>query len=210
MPLFYQHTINQVTELAVWKIAEPEDFFLEKVSVQKEITHPHKRLQHLAGRYLLQILNPGFPFELIAIAESRKPLLSNGKLHFSISHCADFAAAIISKDKSVGIDVELITPKIESIKNKFLSQMEIDLISKKSDEFKFMNYELLTLCWSTKESIFKWYGKKQVDFKKNMIIDNLFFENHHGMIESHFQKQHRTDLTVEFKFFEDLCLTWVL
>lgn len=209
MPLFYQHTINQSTKLAVWKIAESEDFFLEKVSVQKEITHPHKRLQHLAGRYLLQILHPGFPFELIAITESRKPLLSNGKLHFSISHCADFAAAIISKDKSVGIDVELITPKIESIKNKFLSQKEIDLISKKNDEFKFMNYELLTLCWSTKESIFKWYGKKQVDFKKNMIIDDLLFENHHGMIESHFQKQQRTDLEVEFKFFEDLCLTWV-
>ena len=168
MPLFYQHNINHSTKLAVWKITEPEIFFLEKVSVQKEITHPHKRLQHLAGRYLLQILYPGFPFELIEIDQSQKPLLSNGKLHFSISHCADFAAAIISEEKSVGIDVELVTPKIESIKNKFLSENELQLIAKKCFEIKTTDYELLTLCWSAKESIFKWYGKGNVDFKKNM------------------------------------------
>lgn len=209
MPLFYQHNINQSTKLAVWKITETEDFFLEKVSVQSEITHPHKRLQHLAGRYLLQILHPGFPFELIAIAESKKPLLSNGKLHFSISHCADFAAAIISDDKSVGIDVELITPKIERIKNKFLSEREIDTISKNSNELRTTNYELLTLCWSAKESIFKWYGKGKVDFKINMIVDDLFFKNHCGIMNAHFQKQERIDLKVEFKFFENLCLTWV-
>lgn len=208
MPLFYQHNINHSTKLAVWKIAEPECFFLEKACVQKEITHPHKRLQHLAGRYLLQILHPGFPFELIEIGESKKPLLSNGKLHFSISHCGDFAAAIISEEKSVGIDVELVTPKIESIKNKFLSEKELELIAKKNLETKITNFELLTLCWSCKESIFKWYGKGNVDFKKNMIIDNLIFENHQDLINMRFQKEHRTDLKVEFKFFENLCLTW--
>ena len=209
MPLFYQHNINQFTKLAVWKITETEDFFLEKVSIQKEITHLHKRLQHLAGRYLLEILHPGFPFELIAITESKKPLLSNGKLHFSISHCADFAAAIISEEKSVGIDVELVTPKIERIKNKFLSEKEIDIISKNSNELQTIIYELLTLCWSTKETIFKWNGKANVDFKKNIIVDNLFFKNGNGMIEAHFQKQERTDLAIEFIFFENLCLTWV-
>jgi phosphopantetheinyl transferase len=209
MPLFYQHNINHSAQLAVWKITESEDFFLEKVSIQKEITHPHKRLQHLAGRYLLQILHPGFPFELIEIAESKKPLLPDGKLHFSISHCADFAAAIISDKKTVGIDVELVTPKIESIKNKFLSQLELSLVSKRSDEFQIPAYELLTLCWSTKESIFKWYGKKNVDFKKNMIIDNLFCVNRYGMIEAHFEKLERTELVIEFIFFENLCLTWV-
>jgi phosphopantetheinyl transferase len=209
MPLFYQHNINHSAKLAVWKITEPEIFFLEKVSLQKEITHPHKRLQHLAGRYLLQILYPDFPFELIEIDQSQKPLLSNGKLHFSISHCADFAAAIISEEKSVGIDVELVTLKIESIKNKFLSEKELQLIAKKCFEIKTTDYELLTLCWSAKESIFKWYGKGNVDFKKNMIIEDLFFESQHGRIHAHFQEQQKTDLEIEFKFFENLCLTWV-
>lgn len=209
MPLFYQHNINHSTKLAVWKITEPEYFFLEKACVQKEITHPHKRLQHLAGRYLLQILHPGFPFELIEIGESKKPLLSNGKLHFSISHCGDFASAIISEEKSVGIDVELVTPKIERIKNKFLSEKELQLIARKNPATKITDYELLTLCWSAKEAIFKWYGKGNVDFKTNMIVDDLFFENREGRVDAHFQKQHQTDLKVTFKFFENLCLTWV-
>jgi len=61
VPLFYQHTINATTKLGIWQIEEEESFFLAKVPLQRNITHPHKRLQHLAGRYLLQYLFPDFP-----------------------------------------------------------------------------------------------------------------------------------------------------
>ena len=53
MPLVYQQNINEATKMAVWHISEREDFFLKKVTLSNNITHPHKRLQHLAGRYLL-------------------------------------------------------------------------------------------------------------------------------------------------------------
>jgi hypothetical protein len=53
MAIFYQHNINQHTRLGIWQLQEPEQFFLQKVPLKKEVTHPHKRLQHLAGRYLL-------------------------------------------------------------------------------------------------------------------------------------------------------------
>ena len=46
-----------------------------------------KRLQHLAGRYLLYALFDDFPLEEIVIADTRKPFLENEKYHFSISHC---------------------------------------------------------------------------------------------------------------------------
>jgi phosphopantetheine--protein transferase-like protein len=202
MPLFYQHNINDSTKLAVWHITENEDFFLEKVTIKKEVTHPHKRLQHLAGRYLLQILHPDFPLHLIEIAESKKPLLSNGEFHFSISHCGDFAAAIVSESKPVGIDVELITPKIELVKNKFLSESEINLST-------INNHQLLTLFWSSKEAIFKWYGKGGISFKKNIILDQLFMKDNKGFINTHFIKGERTDLKLEFRFFGKLCLAWV-
>ena len=65
MALFYQHNINETTKLAIWKIEEEAYFFLEQVPLQREITHPHKRLQHLAGRYLLRFLFPDFPFDEI-------------------------------------------------------------------------------------------------------------------------------------------------
>ena len=210
MALFYQHNINGSAKLAVWKIEETEEFFLKKVSLQQEISHPHKRLQHLAGRYLLQILHPDFPLHLISISDTKKPLLSNHEFHFSISHCADFAAAIVSEEKLVGIDVELITPKIELVKNKFLSADELSVLEDSSYQLRTTNYKLLTLFWSTKEAIFKWYGNGKVDFKKNMIIDNYNFKNESGNIDAHFVKDERTDLELEFRFFEKLCLVWVV
>ena len=216
MPLFYQHNINDSTKLAVWKITEKEDFFLKNVSVQKEITHPHKRVQHLAGRYLLQILEPDFPFHLIEIAESKKPLLSNGKLHFSISHCGEFAAAIVSERNCVGIDVELVSPKIELVKARFLSLPELNLAAINSigllalnDESQIL-YKLHTLFWSAKESIFKWYGKGHLSFKNNMSLNQLFFEKDHGFIKANFIKDEKVDLKIEFRFFGNLCLAWVV
>ena len=208
MPLFYQHNINASVKLAVWHITENEDFFLEKVSIQKEIMHPHKRLQHFAGRYLLEILHPGFPFHLIEIAESKKPLLSNGEIHFSISHCGDYAAVIISENKLVGIDVELITPKIELVKERFLTESELNLSS--NYELQNKNYKILTLFWSTKEVIFKWYGKGKLSFKRNMSIDQLFFENEKGFIEARFINDQTIQLKIDFRFFGNLCLAWVI
>src|SRR6185295_20267852 len=149
MPVFYQQTIDRHTKLGIWKIEETEQFFLETVPLQNEITHPHKRLQHLAGRYLLRYLFPDFPFELIRIADTRKPFLTNDAYHFSISHCGDFAAAIVSSDKRVGVDVEIFSEKIERVKNKFANKIELSTLTHFSADNHFNKY--LTLLWSCKE-----------------------------------------------------------
>jgi phosphopantetheinyl transferase len=115
MPLVYQQNINAITKIAVWHITETEDFFLASVPVQREIKHWHKRLQHLAGRLLLKELYPDFPVALIQIADTKKPFLENEPYHFSISHCGDYAAVIVSKTFRVGVDVELVNLKIEQI-----------------------------------------------------------------------------------------------
>jgi phosphopantetheinyl transferase len=201
MPLFYQHNINQ-TKLAVWIITEPEGFFLEKVHLRREINHPHKRLQHLAGRYLLQLLNPGFPLHLIEIADSNKPLLMNEEFHFSISHCGDFAAAIVSENNVVGIDVELIQAKIEFIKHKFLSEAEQRLLPAP-------DAQMLTLLWSSKEAVYKWYGRGGVDFKNHILIKNISITGDTGMVTCRFMKEMEKDLNVEFHLFRGLCLAWV-
>jgi len=133
LALVYQHNINETTRLAVWHITEPESFFLKKVPLKKDVSHPHKRLQHLAGRYLLSFLFDGFPLEEILVADTRKPFLENEQYHFSISHCGDFAAAIVSSKERVGIDIELVTARIERIKHKFTSSDELLFLN---DEYK--------------------------------------------------------------------------
>jgi phosphopantetheinyl transferase len=202
MPLFYQHNINQATKLAVWDITETEIFFQRVATVQTAIHHPHKRLQHLAGRYLLRLLDPKFPLHLIEITDSKKPLLSNEEYHFSISHCGDFAAAIISANEVVGIDVELIRSKISSIKNKFLSATEQNLIPVKDDQ-------MLTLLWSCKEAVYKWYGKGGVDFKKHIVIENIALDDQQGIVICSFMKEKKISLEIHCHLFRNLCLAWV-
>jgi len=202
MPLFYQHTINDTTKIGVWHIAEPESFFLEKVPLQSQITHWNKRLQHLAGRYLLQELFPDFPYHLIEIADTRKPFLPNEEYHFSVSHCGDYAAVIVSKDKRVGIDIELVTPKIDKIKHKFLNKEEL-IMHPDADN------NLLTLFWSAKEAVFKWYGKGQVNFKKHIHLKHSNNYSHEGIIFGEFLKEEKIPLNINYKIFDGMCLAWL-
>jgi len=206
MPLVYQQNINETTKLAVWHITETEDFFLQEVPLQREISHPHKRLQHLAGRILLKKLQPDFPYELIKIADTRKPFLENEAYHFSISHCREYAAAIVSKTDRVGVDIELVDPKVEKVQHKFLSEPEQQILIHQSS---ILNIQLLTLAWSIKEVIYKWYGEGGVDFKEHIHIDNIFLNEHGGMAECAVSKNIMRHLSVHFIFFENNCLAWV-
>lgn len=205
MPIFFQQQINDSTRLGIWKIEETEEFFKSNVPQHRDVTHPHKRLQHLAGRFLLQYLFPAFPYELIQIADTRKPFLPDEQYHFSISHCGDYAAAIVSKDKRVGIDIEIPTEKISRIMYKFLSAKEHEqfhLIQPDKDRIPFA-----TLLWSAKESVFKWYGNGGVDFRKEIQLK----KQHEGIerIDSFFSKN-SSELTIHYRQFDHLVLAWVV
>jgi phosphopantetheinyl transferase len=210
VPIFFQHQINETTRLGIWKIEESEEFFLSNVPLQKEVTHPHKRLQHLAGRFLLQFLFPAFPYELIRIADTSKPYLPDEQYHFSISHCGDYAAAIVSSNQRVGIDIEIPSQKVERIKEKFLNEEEnsefIPPQAGQNSELS-QNSELLTLLWSAKESVFKWYGNGKVDFRQHIQLKQVHEGNE--TINCLFGKTSE-QLTVHYRRFEHLVLAWVL
>ena len=207
MPLFYKHTIDEHCRLAVWHITESEDFFTKEVSLKIAVSHPHKRLQHLGGRYILKYLPPDFPFDSILIGTSKKPELPGNQFHFSISHCGDYAAAIISDTKPVGIDVEIISLKIETIKAKFLNVAEFDLLQK--NQLSESNVALITLLWSAKEVMFKWYGKGSISFKDNLLINQIQSVHGGGILKAQFSKEIVQDLDIGYRFLDSLCLAWV-
>lgn len=207
MSLFFQHDIDPNTRLAAWKIEEDEAWFLEHVPLQREITHPHKRLQHLAGRYLLKKLFPEFPVSLIQVADTRKPFLEGEAFHFSISHCADYAAALVSRENRVGIDLEKVSPKVERVGHKFIAEEERHLFNTLS----ISALQLSTLIWSCKEAVFKWYGAGEVDFREHMQVKSVI-ELHETKCRSiiAFKKTEEFFLTLENYFFDDLCLSFVV
>ena len=216
MPIFFQHQINETTRLGIWKIEENEDFFKYKVPLHRDVTHPHKRLQHLAGRFLLQFLFPDFPFGLIQIADTRKPFLPGDPYHFSISHCGDYAAAIVSKNSRVGIDIEIPVEKIARIKDKFLNDDEQQrwtsvMMSKEKQNNKQSDDDekkvLLTLLWSCKESVFKWYGNGKVDFREHINLKEQDSVNE--TIRCLFTKN-QSSLLIQYRKLDHLILAWVV
>jgi len=206
MPLYYNDIVDDGTKIGVWHITEPESFFLTKVPLHREITHPHKRLQHLAGRYLLQHLFPDFPYHLIEIADTRRPFLPNEEYHFSISHCGDYAAVMISKNKRVGIDIEIVTPKIDRIIHKFLTEREL----KMAEGITSVPLQhILTGMWSVKESLFKWIGEGGVDFKDHLHINKVEKKEDSFAVECEIERNINKSLELDLQFFDGICLAYV-
>jgi 4'-phosphopantetheinyl transferase EntD len=239
MPIFFQQDIDETTRLAVWKIEEDESFFLQHVPLQREITHPHKRLQHLAGRYLLKKLFPDFPLELIRIADTRKPFLEDEAYHFSISHCGDFAGVIVSTTNRVGMDVELVSEKVNRIRHKFITAEEENLLEGKFPDptssspiyhsnqqengppvndhkftihdSRFTVHHLPTLVWSCKEAVFKWYGLGGLEFREHMIVKSLMpVDDRHYETIILFSKQEALFLNLRSMLFGQLCMSYVV
>ena len=174
MPIIFQHPAQRSPQLAVWKITESVDFFEKTVPEASHIPHPQVRLRHVAARYLLNELMPGFPYDQLEIADSGKPFIPGAGVHFSLTHCGDFAAAILSQQGSVGIDLEATGDRIFRIRHKFLSDQEQAILIAAADLNDLQEgseaARWLTRAWSAKESIYKWYGESGVDFIRDISM----------------------------------------
>ena len=209
--MFYQHNINAGTKIGIWRIEEAEDFFLEKVPLKKDVSHPYKRLQHLAGRYLLPTLFEDFPLKDIMIADTKKPFLEKEQYHFSISHCGNYAAALVSDRHRVGVDIELVTPRIISIAHKFLHDDE-KLFMTDWEFLPKVYLELNTIMWSAKEAVYKWHGTGQLDFKEHMQLNGSITVdvNDEMVLPFIFKKDRPVTMQVQAKVFEPLVLAYVI
>jgi len=205
MPLVYQQNINENTKIGVWHIQETEDFFLEKVTEQYKISHSQKRIQHLAGRYLLQEMEAGLSLKNILLTATGKPILPDESYFFSISHCADYAAVIISTKSNVGIDIQHVVSKIENIKQKYLTEVEMELLSKLS----LSPNEQFTFAWTIKEAMYKYFDDSGVDFKQHLIITSANVENDIWVSKTTFNKNNVQQVAPKSIRFNDFFITWV-
>lgn len=171
MPVVFNKNIDENTILAVWKIEETEEQLLSGLQLkQHELDfisslNNGKRLLHwLSTRVLLRTMLNTSEYIDCQMDEHGKPFLPNLDYHISLSHSYDYAAVIIGKNRKVGVDIELIKHKIKSIRHKFLS--DIELAQKQIGD----NINGLYVCWCAKEAIYKWNGRKGLEFKQDMHI----------------------------------------
>lgn len=179
---------RQVSEdeiLGIWKITETEEDFREKLyatpwidNMLDGVTHPVKRLEYLASRFVTEHLAElmKLPFHGIYKDEHGKPhpakslddtspAAYSDRYFISISHSFPYAASCIHKKKPVGIDIEMPKGKFLKVSHKYLSDSE--LLRAGND------VEQLCLMWAAKEAIYKQNGKNGVSLKDDMLIESV-------------------------------------
>jgi len=171
MPVVFSKKIDDQTILGVWKIEETEAQLLaglqlkqHELEVIESLGNAKRALHWLSTRVLLRTMLNTADYIDCKMDDHGKPYLVNSDTHISLSHSYDYAAVIIGKEKKVGVDIELIKMKIKSIKHKFLS--DVELAQKQIGD----NTNGLYVCWCAKEAIYKWHGKKGLEFKRDIHI----------------------------------------
>ena len=161
---------NAEISMGLWEITEGHSFFEQASTFRAVATNPGQQLQQLASRMVLKALQPLFPISQIQLNPAGKPFLPEGLPQFSISHTRGFAAAIISPEIPVGIDIEWISPRVLTIAKKFLNPHEHALLAELSEQDRIA---FLTLFWSVKETVYKCWGNGGVDFAEQIRIQSF-------------------------------------
>ena len=170
MPLYREWSSDPYSLAAIWEIIEPEAFFMEKTGINSDIKNEKRRLEFLAGRFLLSYLKNDFPLLNIKPDEHDKPRIENNSYYFSISHSFPYVAAIVSPYVECGIDIQVWHPRMQQLQHKFLSDLEQQLFQN--------DPRMITLAWSAKEAAYKWQGRRGVEFKDHLLINELKEEEH--------------------------------
>ncbi len=174
MPIIYKENISDHGILGVWKITESVDELLSMIQFTDEdiITFEKFKIKSrqahwLSYRLMIRQLMGGdckcdFYYD------------EHGKLQFremdysiSVTHSGLYSGVIISKNHYVGIDIEKLGDRINLLADKFLSDDEKNHLPKENQ------HRYLTVLWSAKEALFKLYGKTNVLFDKNIILDSF-------------------------------------
>ena len=210
MPIIFQQQLSSGASLAIWKITEPLHFFETKLSPARAIAHEEVKKRHLAARLTLQQLEPGLDLSAIKVAESGKPFFEGVNAFFSLSHTDQYAAAIVSSESQVGVDIEGVGERIFRIRHKYLDDAEQDLLQKELNLSTLQEggdaAKWLTRCWSAKESIYKWHGQLGIDFIKDIsltAIDQTAQELHFNFAPTN------GGLKINYHSIEKLELTWI-
>lgn len=165
---------------ALWHITEVENILAKEIfpyeQVPIHITNPAKRLEFLAGRVLIKELLQqwNIPFEGLTKDEAGKPFLKNNSIQLSLSHSYPYVAALIHRDKSVGIDLEQPKQKLFRIAPRVLN----------ADELKSASDDMVKHCifWCAKETLIKIYGKKHLILSKELAIEPFTLEKEGNLV----------------------------
>lgn len=195
-----QENLDEIRNILEISEQTEQSDYKEALMQADEFGSDKRRLEWLSTRALVNSLMA--EKTIIYYNEFGKPFLKDSEKVISISHSNDLIAVIIGKHKKVGIDVEKMSNKIGKVAYKFLHTIELQNIDTE-------NIFQLYLHWSAKEALFKVYGKKDLYFNKNLIVDQFKFTNP-GILSGLIMKDEMKESFVlnYFTIKEDYLVVW--
>jgi len=180
MPLLDKYIIpNHEGIIGIWEYADEMPYFesqmelypaeIEELSTLKA----RKRQEWLSSRYLLHLMSDRNIRGACLKDKYGKPYLVDSSYFISMSHSHN-RTVVLASPHVVGVDIQFMVPKIERIAKRFLSEDELSQIKVENQ------LEMLHIYWGAKESVFKAFGRKELDFRKHIMISP--FEFHSGLM----------------------------
>lgn len=194
MPLlFTRHPFADAT-FGVWHITEGESFFREDLPLtteeEAELTQYKnlRRLEWLAGRWLLHKMSGAYQRLPLAKDAFSKPFFrDNQHLTCSLSHSQGIVGALLvdhsradhaPKNRAqYGCDLQVLVEKMTRLAPKFLNEPEDNFVKKHPPTVQF---DLLHIFWTAKESLYKAYGLKEMDFRAHLHLYPFAWDSQQG------------------------------
>jgi phosphopantetheinyl transferase len=172
MPIDSFTTLSSTSFLLIWKIEETLDVLYPQLHHlflsdfhSCNFSSKERMRQSIAVRLALCCLLQKLNLPIVPLSKNAqgKPFLENSKLHLSFSHTPYLAAATISTSFPIGIDIEIIRPKLGVVQEKVLTQNE----SKNAHN----SLEKLAIYWCAKETLYKLFGRQQICTFKHIFVE---------------------------------------
>ncbi len=171
------------TTLGLWQIAEVEAVFKDDLPLsaaeENELAGLQniRRLEWLSSRWMLhKITGVQQRLPLAKDAFSKPFFLDQPDLFCSLSHSQGIVGAMTAP-QNCGCDIQVLVEKMPRIAAKFLGPSEADFVAGFSESLRF---ELYHLFWTAKESLYKTYGIKALDFRKNIFVNHVTWDGAAG------------------------------
>ena len=148
--------------------------WLAAESIPPALTHPQRRREWLAGRVLaaelLTTLDPDTAPDLRTATDEfgRPHLLTSAGARagaVSLSHGGGHVAALVAlgAGRRAGLDLEPERAKTLALAPRFLHPDELAIVGEDSSR--------AALTWSLKETLYKLYGRRQLDFRRHLYLE---------------------------------------
>lgn len=173
MALLDLEYLHSGVTLGVWLLEEEEGFFRENLPLtegeEQELSDLKglRRMEWLGSRWLLhRLTGTAQRMPLAKTAFSKPFFLDQPDLYCSLSHSHGVVGALLS-DRNCGCDVQVLVEKMPRLAPRFVHEEEAEWVRGYATAQQFVLWHLL---WTGKESLYKAYGLKELDFREQIQV----------------------------------------